>query len=103
MNNIFNSPKGTGGTITWNADGWTFVLTNEHFHSLVDELVGDSQWKSMFALDVALNTSLLDKIHYEKLQNVLHNKLVEKVKQNPSILCYEYTDKDAQKHITSFL
>ena len=99
MNNIFNSPKGTGGTITWNADGWTFVLTNEHFHSLVD----DSQWKSMFALDVALNTSLLDKIHYEKLQNVLHNKLVEKVKQNPSILCYEYTDKDAQKHITSFL
>jgi hypothetical protein len=103
LNNIFSSPKGTGGTVTWNADGWTFVLTNGHFNQLVNELVDDAEWKSMFALDVTLHTNLVNKINYEKAQLELNNRLVEKVKQTPSILVYEFTGKDAQKHVVSFL
>jgi len=99
---IFTSPKGTDGTVTWKPNGWTFVLTREHFYSLVDELIDDAQWKDIFAMEVIFHGGLIDKSNYQRIQTQLSDLLLEKVHQGPSFLIYKLKGEDAKKHIASF-
>lgn len=103
MKNLFSCPIGTYHTVTWKVDGWAFVLTNEHFHRLVDELVDDDQWKSQYATEVTLRTGLINKGEYEVIQNQLSSRLTQKVKSDPSILIYSFNGDEAKDHISSFL
>ncbi len=103
MKEIFKCSKSTNRIIMWKPDGWTFAITNSHFHALIDEFIDVNEDNRFYAIEVTLHAGHINKTDYEETQTLLSTRLFKAVKQNPDILNYQFLDEDARKQAIPFL
>ena len=92
--------------IAWVSGQGNLLITIEHFHELVNkELHGviDGREIVLFTTSITMHWKSKDEKAHEKLQNILHDRLLKSLANNRLYLDYNLEGNKAKKYIEEFL